>query len=282
MKNFIRSTVLLLLAVAVYSCAEKKKEEAPIETPEETVTLIEMTTTKGTMQIELFNDTPKHRDNFIKLASEARFDSLLFHRVINQFMVQSGDPDSKFAEAGVALGEGDLEYMVDAEINAKRFHKKGALGAARDGNLARASSAMQFYLVQGKEFNDSLIDYSEDRINNWLAEHYFKNDTINKLLVDELLQAEEAENEELIGILNDSIRSLSKSYTNFERYVIPEEHREVYKTIGGTPHLDQNYTVFGQVVSGLEVIDSIAAVQTNEADRPLEDVRVLSLRVLEQ
>ena len=279
MKNFIRSSVLLLTVAVLNSCAEKPKKEAPAE---ETSTRVEMTTTKGVLLIDLYNDTPLHRDNFVKLAKEKRFDSLLFHRVIAEFMVQSGDPDSKNAKPGDSLGEGDLDYMVDAEINAMRFHKKGALAAARDGNLKRASSAMQFYFVQGRVFNDSLLDYSEERINTWLAEHHYKNDPANSELVNSLLKAEDVENEELQDSLNDTISSLAKSYINFDRYSIPEDHREVYRTLGGTPHLDQNYTVFGEVISGLEVIDSIAAMQTGTLDRPVEDARVLSVRVLEK
>ena len=278
MKRIKVSTLLLLTIVVVWSCAEKQKKEVPIEVQ---TTRVEMTTSMGTMQIELYNDTPLHRDNFIKLANEKRFDSLLFHRVIQNFMVQTGDPDSRTAKVGDTLGEGDLDYMVDAEINPKRFHKKGALGAARDGNLKRASSAMQFYLVQGRVFNDSVLKVQEKRINTWLAEHYYKNDPANSDLVNALLKAEDAENDALQNSLNDSIRKLAASYTNFERYTIPDAHREVYKTVGGTPHLDQNYTVFGQVVTGLDVIDAIAAMPTNSMDRPVEDVRVLMVRVLE-
>lgn len=281
MKNFRIYPLLLLTVAVLWACAKNKKEVATVEEPEEIVTRLEMQTTKGIMQIELYNETPLHRDNFIKLTNEKRFDSLLFHRVIENFMVQSGDPDSRYAMVGDTLGEGDLPYTVPAEMHPALFHKKGALGAAREGSPSRASSAMQFYLVQGKKFNDSLLDFSQDRINNWLAEHYFKNDTLNSELINALMAAEVAEDQALQNVLNDSIRSLAKLYTNFERYTIPEAHREVYKTIGGTPHLDQNYTVFGQVVSGLEVIDSIAAIPTDSLDRPLEDVRVLTLRVLE-
>lgn len=276
------SYALLLLTVAVLSnCAEKPKKETPIEDIEPAVTRVEMITTMGTMQIDLYNETPKHRDNFIKLVNEKRYDSLLFHRVIGKFMVQSGDPDSKTAKPGDTLGEGDLEYMVDAEINTTYFHKKGALAAARDGNIKRASSAMQFYFVQGRPFNDSLLDVSEKRINTWLAEHHFKNDPVNTKLIYTLNKAEESNNEEVIAALNDSIVSMAESYTNFDAYTIPEAHREVYRTRGGTPHLDQNYTIFGEVIAGLEVIDSIAASATNALDRPVEDVRVVSVRVLE-
>lgn len=240
-----------------------------------------MVTDTGIIIIELYNETPKHRDNFVKLAKEGAFDSLLFHRVIENFMIQGGDPDSRNAQSGDTLGNGGLDYKVDAEFHPDLFHKKGVLAAARDGNLERASSSMQFYIVQGKIYNDSLLTQAEGRINGWLAEHYFKQDSANRPLLDSLQKAQDNENQERYSFFNDSIRSLAKKYENFDRYTIPEAHRKVYKAIGGTPHLDQNYTVYGEVIKGIEVVDSIAAVQTGTFDRPLTDVRILSVRVLE-
>ncbi|MCB0279253.1 MAG: peptidylprolyl isomerase [Calditrichaeota bacterium] len=241
---------------------------------------IEMVTTKGTIVLDLYNETPLHRDNFIKLAKEAAFDSLLFHRVIQNFMIQAGDPDSKYAQPGDTLGNGDRKYTVPAEFRQNLFHKKGVLAAARDGNPERASSAMQFYIVQGRIFNDSTLDRAEKRINGWLAQHYSYKDPANKSLVDELKAAEDNKDNERSKMLRDSLRNIAKSFTDFAHYIIPDDQREVYKTIGGTPHLDQNYTVFGEVTSGLAVVDSIAAVKTNSLDRPLEDVRILSVRVM--
>ena len=241
-----------------------------------------MKTDYGIMIIELYNETPLHRDNFVKLAKQGAFDSLLFHRVIETFMIQGGDPDSRNAKATDTLGRGGLDYMVDAEFIPSLFHKKGALGAARDGNLKRASSSMQFYIVQGKVFNDSLLTAAETRINGSLAEHYFKNDsTTNKPLLDSLQKAIDDENMDRYMLFNDSIKSMAKAYVNFDRYIIPEPHREVYKSVGGTPFLDQNYTVFGEVIEGLEVVDSITTVQTDSLDRPVADVRIRTVRVLE-
>jgi len=240
-----------------------------------------MRTDKGTMLIELYNETPLHRDNFIKLAGDKALDSLLFHRVINEFMIQGGDPDSKYAKAEDTLGNGDLPYLVDAEIHPDLFHKKGVLAAARDDTPTRASSAMQFYIVQGKVWNDSLLDRSEGRINNWLAEHQLKQDSIHEPLLDALQESYKNGDRELATLLSDSILNVAKTYTAFKTYTISESHRQVYRTIGGTPHLDQNYTVFGEVVSGFDVIDSIATVKTNPMDRPLLDVRIQSVRVKE-
>jgi peptidyl-prolyl cis-trans isomerase B (cyclophilin B) len=279
MKNLILYTTLV--ALVLLSCKQQSKDIEADTISEEKRTTIEMVTTKGTILLALYNETPLHRDNFVKLANEKAFDSLLFHRVIENFMVQAGDPGSRNAIATDTLGEGDLPYVVDAEINTTSYHKKGALGAARDGNLARASSAMQFYIVQGKVNNDSLLAINEERINFWLGEHYFKNDTINNSIMERLLKAEKEKDFKTYRAINDSIVALAAAYTNYKQYTIPEAHREVYKTIGGTPHLDQNYTVFGEVIKGLEIVDTIAASETNSLNRPLDNVRILTVRVLD-
>lgn len=276
MKTLKALTPLLLLILLVISC--KKGTDKAAETKEERQ-IIEMVTTKGTMIIELYDETPKHRDNFIKITNDGVLDSVLFHRVIEGFMIQGGDTESKYAKPGVRLGDSDLDYKVDAEFVPELFHKKGVIAAARDGNLKRASSSTQFYIVQGDVYNDSLIEIDQKRINTWLAQHYFKNDPENKVLVDSFQTAIDNKNWEKYNVLNDSIKMLAESYTNFEKYIIPQEHREVYKTVGGVPFLDQNYTVFGEVISGLEVIDSVAKVETDASDRPIEDVRILSVKI---
>jgi peptidyl-prolyl cis-trans isomerase B (cyclophilin B) len=140
---------------------------------------------------------------------------------------------------------------------------------------------MQFYLVQGKVENDSTLALAETRINEWLGQHYFKNDPANKALMESLQLAIDSRNMQQYMYYNDSINRMAKEYVNFEKYTIPEDHRAVYKSIGGTPFLDQNYTVFGEVIEGLEVVDSIAAVETGQANRPVEDVRIISVRVLD-
>jgi cyclophilin family peptidyl-prolyl cis-trans isomerase len=189
---------------------------------------VQLVTTKGTMVIRLSDSTPLHRDNFLKLVKQHYYDGILFHRVINQFMIQAGDPNSKTAKPGEALGQGGPGYFVPAEFRSSLFHKKGALAAARTGdeiNPARESNGSQFYLVHGKVYGDEELDHIEQ--------------------------------------------------TRLNGYKLPEAHREVYKTIGGVPSLDQKYTVFGEVISGISVIDSIAAVATADRNRPVEDVRII-------
>ncbi|MEZ4896262.1 MAG: peptidylprolyl isomerase [Saprospiraceae bacterium] len=192
--------------------------------------LVEIETRFGNMLVELYDETPQHRDNFLKLAEEGYFDGMLFHRVIDGFMVQGGDPDSKNAPAGKALGMGGPGYQVPAEFNPKYIHIKGALAAARQGdqvNPEKKSSGSQFYIVQGKPVSESNLQITEAR--------------------------------------------------NGVQYT--PEQKEEYMTIGGTPFLDQGYTVFGQVIEGLDVIDSIATVKTDSRDRPLEDV-AMKIRVI--
>lgn len=185
---------------------------------------VRIKTAKGECIVMLYNQTPKHRDNFLKLAKEGFYKGTLFHRVINEFMIQGGDPDSKTAAEGQQLGSGDLGYRVDAEFRDSLFHKKGVLAAARDNNPEKASSASQFYLVQGKLFTDEELDKTR----------------------------------------------MSRMNGRF----IPDSQRAVYKTLGGTPHLDGNYTVYGEIVQGLTLVDTIAAVATSPTNRPVEDIRM--------
>jgi peptidyl-prolyl cis-trans isomerase B (cyclophilin B) len=194
---------------------------------------VEMVTTHGTIILRLSDSTPLHRDNFLRLVKRHYYDSVLFHRVIQNFMIQGGDPNSKRAESGVALGNGGPEYKIPAEFRSTLFHKKGVLAAARDNNPEKASSGSQFYIVQGKKFTEVGLDSVE---------------------------------------------------TNRLKRRLPEAHRDVYKTIGGTPHLDQNYTVFGEVVSGLEVVDRIAAEPTSKTppDRPVADVRIWKAKLVKR
>lgn len=192
---------------------------------------VEMTTTEGKMVFVLFDDTPKHRDNFLKLVREGVYDSLLFHRVINRFMIQGGDPTSRHARPGQMLGEGSLGYTVPAEFRPGRFHRKGALCAARQGdavNPRKESSSSQFYIVQGQVWDEQTLGRMEQRF--------------------------------------------GKKFS--------DEQRRVYTTEGGTPHLDGDYTVYGQLIEGMDVLDRIAAVKTDRADRPVTDVRILSVKVV--
>jgi cyclophilin family peptidyl-prolyl cis-trans isomerase len=278
MKSLLKASLLMFLYLSFWACTTKTKPSNPKEEQRKTV---EMLTDFGSMTIELYNETPLHRDNFVNLAKNGAFDSLLFHRVIKDFMIQGGDPGSKKAKPGDTLGEGDVPYGVDAEFNSNLFHKKGTLAAARDNNPKKASSGMQFYIVQGKVYNDSLLDRVQNRINKRMAQDYFKNDPKKKTLLDSLQKTMDDENRERYTMFSDSILKLAQLEAHFKPYSIPETQREVYKSIGGTPHLDQNYTVFGEVIKGIEVLDSIALVQTDALNRPTKDVRIKAVKVIE-
>ena len=241
---------------------------------------LEMVTNYGTIILRLSDETPLHRDNFIKLVEAGTYDSLLFHRVIREFMIQGGDIKSKYADSVATLDSADLPYQIPVELVPNLFHKKGALAAARTNNPHRASSSTQFYIVQGKIQNDSLLTYNQGRINKMLARHHGINDPINKPLADSIQAALAAKDTVKVQLLDNRLNSILDTYTHYETYTIHEEHRAIYKTIGGSPHLDQNYTVFGEVIQGLEVVDSIAAVETGPRDRPIKEVRILSVRIL--
>lgn len=214
MKKQILLYALLILLLNTYAQSRKAK----------------ITTNYGTMVVALYDGTPLHRDNFIKLANNHYFDSLLFHRVIPGFVIQAGDPTSKYAHDTATLGEGDLGYTVPAEIMPEKYyHKRGALGMARDDNPEKASSACQFYIVQGKVANDSTFIKARARTNG---------------------------------------------------YEIPDAHKAVYRKAGGIPHLDSRYTVFGEVLKGMNTVDRIAAVTTGAADKPKQPVRIITIRMI--
>ena len=213
MKRFI----LFLGLICLFTSAEAKKRK------------VKIVTSKGTIVVLLSDKTPKHRDNFIKLVKQKFYDSVIFHRVIKDFMIQGGDPETKKAEPGKRYGNGGLKYTIPAEFDTSLFHKPGVLAAARDNNPEKASSSCQFYIVQGKKFTDSSLN--------------------------------EVEIKRLGG------------------RKIPFNHREVYKTIGGSPHLDQNYTIFGEVLKGMDVVDKIANSARDQYDRPKEDIRIIKMRL---
>lgn len=222
----MRKLVYILLLFVVVACGTQKDMK------------VRMHTTAGIIEMCLYNETPGHRDNFLKLVEEQRFDSLLFHRVIKDFMIQGGDPTSKNAPTGALLGDGDLGYTIEAEfMPEKHFHRRGVLAAEREGDMVnptKASSASQFYIVWGKVYTkDELQAYKE----------YYK-------------------------------RRFGK-----ELQLTPEQET-AYTTVGGSPHLDGEYTVFGEVVNGLEVVENIQNVKCDENDRPIEDVRILKVEII--
>ncbi|MFH0999691.1 MAG: peptidylprolyl isomerase [Bacteroidota bacterium] len=236
----------------------------------------------GDITIELFNETPLHRDNFIKLAKEGFYDSLLFHRVINHFMIQGGDPESRGAESGKRLGSGGPGYQIPAEINPKFYHKKGALAAARTGDQAnpeRKSSGSQFYIVKGTVFTPGKLDSTEIQMNYGLQQNIMRK--CFTPFQEELNKFRQAGDQDGFNKRVAEIRAVADSvYRVSEKITIPAERKKDYTTIGGYPSLDGAYTVFGQVIEGLDVVDKIAAVQTAPGDRPVKDV-VMKIKVIE-
>jgi peptidylprolyl isomerase len=240
-----------------------------------------ISTPYGNMKLKLFNETPKHRDNFLKLVREHFYDSLLFHRVIEGFMIQGGDPDSKYAEPAKLLGDGDLKYTIPAEFVPALCHKKGMLCAARNGddvNPEKASSAAQFYIVQGKVRTEEDLISFEKRINKPIIvkiKEDILNNPENALLKEKIATAKKEQNNDSLMVYFKVVNKLvDEEYAKTPHYTFPPEHKTIYKTIGGTPHLDSQYTIFGEVIEGLEVIDKIAAVGKNKDDRPLIEVRM--------
>jgi len=240
-KTYILGFIVFMMSVGFSSCTsstakdssdnnaisekEQTKEEPKVVEDEKPEQLVKISTEYGDMVVKLYNGTPLHRDNFIKLVKGHYYDSLLFHRVIKDFMIQGGDPDSRNAAPGQMLGNGGPGYTIPAEFRKEYFHKKGVIAAAREGdnvNPEKASSGSQFYIVQGRKWTNMELNTMEQRMGRR----------------------------------------------------IPWEQKEVYMSIGGTPHLDGGYTVFGEVISGLEVIDKIAAVKTDQMDRPIKDVKM--------
>jgi len=214
MKKILLSILAVVAACSVYAQANK----------------VVIETDSGKIVMALYDNTPLHRDNMIKLVKEKLFDSTLFHRVIPTFVIQGGDPNSKHAQPGQMLGEGELGYRVPAEINDSNFHQRGALGMARDNNPEKASSACQFYIVVGKKYSDGELDMISQRT--------------------------------------------GRKFTPAQR--------EIYKTQGGTPSLDGNYTVYGIVLEGMDVVDKIVNMPRNQMDRPDTDIAMRRVYMMDE
>lgn len=239
--------------------------------------LITIKTKFGDMKAILYDATPKHKANFIKLAKEGYYNGLLFHRVINHFMIQTGDPDSRGAAPGIALGNGGPGYTIPPEFNPNLIHQKGAIAAARQGdnvNPKKESSGSQFYIVQGQVYSEN--ELRENRINYPQLYNYFNtyiHDPQNSDLLKEALQLQKEKNmDSLKNLIRSKKDILEKEYGVKLELPLSDLQIQKYTTVGGVPHLDGEYTVFGQVIDGLDVIDKIAAVKTDSRDRPLDYV----------
>lgn len=245
-------------------------------------TMVKIQTNHGDIRIKLYDETPLHRDNFIKLAKEGYYDGVLFHRVIRDFMIQTGDPKSKNATPDQMLGTGGPNYTIPAEIHYPAlFHKRGALAAARQGddtNPQRASSGSQFYIVQGRTCSENELNHVEQsaRVNQERA--LFQQ--LANVNIEKIKALQQAADSAGLTTLRDSIYAETVKQVDANPvYKLTPEIRQAYKTLGGTPHLDGNYTVFGEVIEGLEVVEEISKVKTGQADRPEEDVKILKVIV---
>ena len=280
-KLFTFSLVILILL----SCKTNKSIQKQDDDKGFKVALVH--TNYGDFKLKLYNNTPLHRDNFVKLSNEHFYDSLLFHRVIKNFMIQGGDPDSKNAPAGKILGNGGPKYTIAAEFDTSLINKKGALCAAREGdnvNPEKRSSGSQFYIVTGRTFTDEQLDMMEQRINKQMKNSFFgeyinRAENINiKNKLDSLKNS--GNRTELNNYYNELDKVITEEYNKLPKFKYSQKHREIYKTVGGAPHLDGSYTVFGEVIEGMNVVDSISNVKTGKADRPIEDV-IFSIKIIE-
>jgi len=267
MKRFMFFIVLVLFASGISCGSSDKKSNKNIVT---------IKTEFGDIKVKLYEETTEHRNNFLKLVNDGFYNDLLFHRIIENFMIQGGDSDSKNAEPGIRLGGGSPGYTIPAELIPKYFHKKGALAAARKGgpaNPEKRSSGSQFYIIQGKTFRSGELDTMIISKNNKL-----KNELLQKNLKgasNELNEFRANNNQQGFNICVAEIREeVDSIYEVNPKFTMSEEQITAYTTIGGYPSLDGEYTVFGEVVEGLDVLDKIAAVEVDERNRPRTDVKM--------
>lgn len=286
---------VLACALSLYACKATEATETTETITNDSITMTKATpadtasakvlieTTLGNFTVLLYGDTPKHRDNFLKLAKEGYYDGTLFHRVIKDFMVQAGDPDSKTAAPGQHLGSGGPDYKIDAEIVfPKHFHKRGALAAARQGdqvNPMKQSSGSQFYIVTGQVIDSTQIGAMAERMKQTRMQEIF-----NKLAMEhrnEIIELQRrGDRDALQALQNKLIEQTEAEVAANPGPGMTQEMIDIYTTIGGTPHLDGAYTVFGEVIDGMDVVNKIEDVATDQMDRPKDDVRITGMKVL--
>ena len=244
--------------------------------------IVDLNTSMGNIRVLLYGDTPRHLENFVKLVDTGYYDGVLFHRVINDFMVQTGDTTSKNAPKGKMLGMGDPDYKIEAEfVYPKHFHKRGALAAAREGdsvNPEKKSSGSQFYIVTGKTFTEGQLDQMDARRIQQQKQNIF-----NALVMenrDTIMALRRDKNKAALQQLQDKLIAATDSAAAAAPDTLTEAQRQAYSTVGGTPHLDGSYTVFGEVISGMDVVDKIQKAETDPNDRPLDDISIISAKVV--
>lgn len=289
MRKTIFSVITLLFIVVSCSSKTAQKDTKQAESNNNNITMtsdkrtmVEIKTTLGNIEIALYNETPKHRDNFIKLVNEGYYNGTLFHRVINEFMIQAGDGNSKNAKPDQMLGSGGPGYNIDAEIvYPKYFHKKGALAAARQAdqvNPERKSSGSQFYIVTGKAYSPEQLAQMDGQVDMMRKKNIFQS-YVNERR-DEIMALQAKSDTATLNALQKELIEKTEAEAAKNPAGMTAEQKEAYSTVGGTPHLDGQYTVFGEVVSGMDVVEKIEKAETGRGDRPKTDIKIIDMKIL--
>ena len=278
---------IVMVASTMMSCSannagvDSQANAAP-KAKTEKMTKVKLETTYGNIVVALYNETPLHRDNFIKLVESGYYDGVLFHRVIKDFMIQTGDGNSKTAGPDTQLGDGDPGYTIEAEfVYPQYFHKRGALAAARTGdqvNPDRRSSGSQFYIVTGKVYNSDELKMMADRMADMWKQDYFRKLVLENQQIIQKMQ-ENKDSEGLAEMQNDLIQRTEAEAAQHP-FKMTDEQINAYTTVGGTPHLDGQYTVFGEVVEGMDVVDKIQNTTTGRMDRPTVDIKIVKAYIV--
>lgn len=277
---------IVMVAFTLMSCsagnAEGSASAAAKNKTDNKMTKVKLETSLGDIVVELYNETPQHRDNFIKLVGSGYYDGVLFHRVIKDFMIQTGDGNSKNAGPETTLGDGDPGYTIEAEfVYPKYFHKRGALAAARTGdqvNPERRSSGSQFYIVTGKIYSSDDLNMMAKRLADMKKQDIFRRlVSENSEKISQLQQAQDSAG--LQALQNEFIQQTEAEAAK-ENFSFTDEQIDAYTSVGGTPHLDGQYTVFGEVVSGMDVVDKIQNTTTGRMDRPTVDIKIVKATIL--
>lgn len=276
-------TTMLILLLVICACKAEKKM-TPFSTLSDDYTVVLIETSSGEIKVKLYNDTPKHRDNFIKNVKNHMYDGIIFHRVVKNFMIQTGDPSARDVPQGAPAGGGDVSWTVPAEIvYPKYFHKYGALAAARendDVNPEKESSGCQFYIVTGTKWTEAKLMSKENELNDVRQKEYFNQ--LVKECQNEVAELRKKKDTAKLLELQDSLERKSEEMlqTNPAMKITPEQIK-IYSTIGGMPHLDNNYTVFGEVIEGMDIVEAISNVRTDRRNRPVDDITINKITIIQ-
>ena len=283
-RNLFLSIMMAVFTLMSCQANSTGSESAPAQkTADNKMTKVELETTYGKILVELYNETPQHRDNFIKLVKEGYYDGVLFHRVIKDFMIQTGDGNSKTAGPEASLGDGDPGYTIEAEfVYPKYFHKRGALAAARTGdqvNPERRSSGSQFYIVTGKVYGSDELKMMTQRMADLK-----KQDIFRRLVMEnqsKIMELQQKQDNDALNALQNELIQQTEAEAAKTPFSMTDEQINAYTSIGGTPHLDGQYTVFGEVIEGMDVVDKIQNVTTGRMDRPTEDIKIIKAKIVD-